>query len=321
MISPGVIVVEDDADLRAVVARGLREEGFAVEAVGTGQELMQRMGDARPDALVLDIGLPDADGRDLCQALRARGVQVPVLFLTARDALPDRLAGFAAGGDDYLTKPFALDELIARLRVLVRRGGADHAARVGGLRLDPRAHAASCGGAPGRPDPDRVPAAGRPVRPARRGGAPARAGPDGLEPRGHRRRQHARRLRGPGAPQAAGAARVAGDRHGARGRLHDPVRRRLPRSLRARLLLAALVGFGAALLVATVGFNLLLRRSLSDDATRLAQDRAAATVATLEVRGGAIAAPRAELDGRPGCSRRGRPLERPAPAPTSWADG
>src|SRR4051794_25424871 len=90
-----------------------------------------------PDGLVIDIGLPDADGRDLCQALRARGVDAPVLFLTARDAVTDRLAGFSAGGDDYVTKPFHFDELVARVRALLRRAGADPAASVGPLRLDP----------------------------------------------------------------------------------------------------------------------------------------------------------------------------------------
>ena len=90
-----------------------------------------------PDALVIDIGLPDADGRDLCQALRARGMQTPVLFLTARDALVDRIAGFDAGGDDYLTKPFAFVELVARLHALLRRAGADGAVEAAGLRLDP----------------------------------------------------------------------------------------------------------------------------------------------------------------------------------------
>src|SRR5262245_21091968 len=145
MLAPSVIVVEDDAELRGVVTRGLREEGFAVEGVGSGRELMARMQRAGADALVVDIGLPDADGRDVCQALRAEGSQVPVLFLTARDALPDRLAGFNAGGDDYLTKPFALDELIVRLRALIRRGGASPGAEVGDLRLDPSAHVARCG--------------------------------------------------------------------------------------------------------------------------------------------------------------------------------
>jgi DNA-binding response OmpR family regulator len=86
---------------------------------------------------VIDVGLPDADGRDVCHALRARGATVPVLFLTAADAVTDRLAGFGAGGDDYLTKPFHFDELVARLRALVRRAGADPVATLSGLRLDP----------------------------------------------------------------------------------------------------------------------------------------------------------------------------------------
>jgi two-component system response regulator MprA len=89
------------------------------------------------------VGLPDADGRDLCQALRARGVEAPVLFLTARDAMTDRLAGFSAGGDDYVTKPFHFDELVARLRAVLRRSGTDPATEVGALRLDPVAHAIS----------------------------------------------------------------------------------------------------------------------------------------------------------------------------------
>jgi two-component system response regulator MprA len=91
---------------------------------------------------VVDIGLPDCDGRDACQALRAQGVEAPVLFLTARDALVDRLAGFEAGGDDYVAKPFSLDELVARLRALVRRLPAATApARLGGIALDPGSHA------------------------------------------------------------------------------------------------------------------------------------------------------------------------------------
>jgi len=135
-----ILVVEDDTQLRELLARGLEEEGFGVSGVATGAEAMRRVQSAPPDGLIIDIGLPDADGRDLCQALRAHGVQVPVLFLTARDAVSDRLSGFGAGGDDYVTKPFALAEVAARMRALLRRAGADGAIEVAGLALDPTAH-------------------------------------------------------------------------------------------------------------------------------------------------------------------------------------
>jgi len=140
-----IIIAEDDPELRDLLRRGLLEEGFAPEAVATARELLQRVDAAIPDALVIDIGLPDADGRDACQSLRSRGIDVPVLFLTARDALPDRLAGFASGGDDYLTKPFELAELVARLRVQIRRSGATAAITVGPLTIDPTTHTASDG--------------------------------------------------------------------------------------------------------------------------------------------------------------------------------
>jgi two-component system response regulator MprA len=147
MIEPHVLVLEDDAELRSLLTRGLREEGFVVTTVASAADLVQRPeAGTEPDALIVDIGLPDADGRDVVQALRAQGVGAPVIFLTARDALTDRLSGFAAGGDDYLTKPFALSELVARLRALIKRGGSDLAVEAGGLRLDPGTHAASCGG-------------------------------------------------------------------------------------------------------------------------------------------------------------------------------
>jgi len=135
-----ILVVEDDHELRGVLVRGLREEGFAADAVGSGGELLERVERSVPNALVIDIGLPDSDGRDLCQALRARGVDVPILFLTARDALVDRIAGFDAGGDDYLAKPFAFVELVARLQALLRRSGGDGAIEAVGLRLDPISH-------------------------------------------------------------------------------------------------------------------------------------------------------------------------------------
>jgi DNA-binding response OmpR family regulator len=145
MTAHRLLVVEDDADLRSLLSRGLGEQGFEVTAVADGAAALEHA-DERPDAFIIDIGLPDADGRDLCQALRARGHDAPVLFLTARDAVSDRLAGFSAGGDDYVTKPFHFDEVVARLKALLRRVGADPATTVGALRLDPVAHAISADG-------------------------------------------------------------------------------------------------------------------------------------------------------------------------------
>lgn len=142
---PRVLLVEDDLTLRRLLALGLDEEGFTVATATTGSETFARVNSCSPDVLVIDIGLPDADGRDLCQALRARGVRAPVLFLTAQHALTDRLAGFGAGGDDYLTKPFALAEVAARLRALVRRAGGERRVEVAGLLLDPAEHAITAG--------------------------------------------------------------------------------------------------------------------------------------------------------------------------------
>lgn len=100
-------ICEDDNELRAIVRAGLEREGYAVRSTTSGTEAAVAFARTPPDVLILDIGLPDADGRDVCQALRAQGVDVPVIFLTARDAVADRLSGFGAGADDYLTKPFA----------------------------------------------------------------------------------------------------------------------------------------------------------------------------------------------------------------------
>ena len=140
-----VMVVEDDVDLRGVLLRGLREEGIEAAGVGTGAELLDQFDDERPNILIVDIGLPDTDGRDVCQALRAQGVTTPVLFLSARDALTDRVTGFSAGGDDYVTKPFAFAELVARLHALLRRAGETGLLQSGNLRLAPLAHAAFVG--------------------------------------------------------------------------------------------------------------------------------------------------------------------------------
>ena len=145
-MEPRVLIVEDDAELRGILIRGLAEEGFRTEGTATGTDLLSRAVAGPPDAFVVDIGLPDTDGRDLCQALRAQGVQAPVLFLTARDELVERLSGFSAGGDDYLTKPFAFAELVARLQALLRRSRSEEPPERIGLRLDPARHAVSAGG-------------------------------------------------------------------------------------------------------------------------------------------------------------------------------
>ena len=145
MTGQRILIAEDDPQLGDAVQRGLREEGFECRLAPTAALFLEFVERESPDGLIIDIGLPDADGRDLCHALRARGITAPVVFLTARDALPDRLSGFAAGGDDYLTKPFAFAELVARLRALLRRNAVPDAGD-GRLRVDPLDHAAHCGG-------------------------------------------------------------------------------------------------------------------------------------------------------------------------------
>jgi DNA-binding response OmpR family regulator len=144
-----VLVVEDDAGLRGSLARGLRSHDLEVLAVGDGAAALAHAGqpDQRVDVIVLDIGLPDSDGRDVCQALRARGVTAPVLFLTARGQMGDLLSGFAAGGDDYLAKPFEFAELVARVVALGRRSEAASAdcTAQDPPHLDPRTHAIVAG--------------------------------------------------------------------------------------------------------------------------------------------------------------------------------
>lgn len=134
-------VCEDDATLRSVLERSLRAEDMTVVAVSTGRAAIERFCAVDVALIVLDIGLPDADGRDVCQALRAAGVTAPILFLTARGEVPDRVSGFTAGGDDYLIKPFAHAELIVRVHALLRRSTPQRASTAAAteLRLDPSA--------------------------------------------------------------------------------------------------------------------------------------------------------------------------------------
>ena len=147
-----LLLAEDDARLVAVLAAGLRDEGYAVDAATDGAFALEQALVNEYDAVVLDIGLPGRDGLDVCRTLRARGVRVPILMLTARDAVRDRIAGLDAGADDYLVKPFAFDELLARLRALLRRAPALLPAviAVGDLTVDTRAQAVARGGVPVR---------------------------------------------------------------------------------------------------------------------------------------------------------------------------
>ncbi len=141
-----MLVVEDDHGLRDVLARGLRAEDYDVVTAASGESALRTPLDG-VDAVVLDIGLPDSDGRDVCQALRTRGLDVPILFLTARHDITDRLSGFASGGDDYLVKPFVFAELVARLRAVLRRAATDGGHGVEDLKVDPVAHTVQCGAA------------------------------------------------------------------------------------------------------------------------------------------------------------------------------
>jgi two-component system response regulator MprA len=134
-------ICEDDDALRSVLVRALRADGFEVQVATTGRDALRAFTSQPPDVVVLDIGLPDSDGRDVCQALRAQGMQAPVIFLTARELLVDRLSGFHAGADDYLTKPFELAELLVRIEALLRRAPASAGGDRSSLRLDPATHA------------------------------------------------------------------------------------------------------------------------------------------------------------------------------------
>jgi two-component system, OmpR family, response regulator len=139
-----VLIVEDQPKLAALLARGLREEGHAADVAARGEDALWMAPAAAYDVVVLDIMLPGIDGIETCRRLRQSGIWTPVLMLTARDAVDDRVTGLDSGADDYLTKPFSFDELLARLRALTRRSPAERpvTVEVGELRLDPAAHRA-----------------------------------------------------------------------------------------------------------------------------------------------------------------------------------
>jgi len=142
-----VLVVEDEIKMAELLARGLREEGHAVDVAGRGEDALWMVRATPYDIVILDIMLPGLDGLETCRQMRASEVWTPVLILTARDAVSDRVAGLDTGADDYLVKPFSFSELVARLRALTRRAPQERPVtlQVGDLRLDPAAHRAWCG--------------------------------------------------------------------------------------------------------------------------------------------------------------------------------
>ncbi|UUT36504.1 response regulator transcription factor [Microbacterium elymi] len=144
--APRILVVDDEQMLTDLLSMALRMEGWDVHTAASGFEALQAARDYQPDALVLDIMMPDLDGMSVLERLRHSGNNVPVLFLTAKDSVGDRVAGLTAGGDDYVTKPFSLEEVVARLRGLMRRSGtaqdveAEPILRVGDLSLNEDSH-------------------------------------------------------------------------------------------------------------------------------------------------------------------------------------
>jgi two-component system OmpR family response regulator len=139
-----LLLVDDEENLRSMLEAALRHNGFDVASAENGRDALVAVANDQPDAIVLDVMLPDLDGFEVCRRLRAEGARTPVLFLTARDATEDKVRGLTLGGDDYLVKPFSLDELVARVQALLRRAGLtreDHSVlRCADLEMDDDAH-------------------------------------------------------------------------------------------------------------------------------------------------------------------------------------
>jgi len=144
-----LLLVDDEDNLRSMLDAALRHSGFEVHPVANGRDAIAAVPQVQPDLIVLDVMLPDLDGFDVCKRLRSSGDRTPVLFLTARDATEDKVRGLTMGGDDYLVKPFSLEELVARITAVLRRTGLDPAAddlRCGDLAMDDDAHLVTKGG-------------------------------------------------------------------------------------------------------------------------------------------------------------------------------
>ena len=149
-----LLIVDDEENLRSMLAAALRHHGFEVSSVADGRTALDAVGELSPDLVVLDVMLPDLDGFEVCRRLRADGNRTPVLFLTARDATEDKVRGLTLGGDDYLQKPFSLEELVARATAVLRRTGQTASERTvltcGDLELDDDAHRVTKAGERGR---------------------------------------------------------------------------------------------------------------------------------------------------------------------------
>ena len=192
---PKLLVVEDDPNIVELLSASLRFAGFDVTAATSGAEAVAAARESRPDLMVLDVMLPDLDGFEVIRRLREGGVRTPVVFLTARDATDDKIRGLTLGGDDYVTKPFSLEELTARIRAVLRRSALDRpessaVLSFADLELDEESHEVRRGGSAGLAVAHRVQAAALPVA-QRRPGAVEGADPrPRLAVRLPRRRQH-----------------------------------------------------------------------------------------------------------------------------------
>jgi two-component system, OmpR family, response regulator len=149
---PRVLVVDDESNITELVAMALRYEGFTVNTAATGRDALAKVASFKPALVVLDVMLPDIDGHEVLRRLGTNGKRVPVIFLTARDATEDKVHGLTLGGDDYVTKPFSVEELVARVRAVLRRNGVDSAAdgklSFADLELDEDAHEVRRSGTP-----------------------------------------------------------------------------------------------------------------------------------------------------------------------------
>ena len=167
MAGETLLLVDDEENLRSMLDAALRHMGFDVHPVASGREALEAVPKVRPDLIVLDVMLPDLDGFEVCRRLRNDGSRVPVLFLTARDATEDKVRGLTLGGDDYLVKPFSLEELVARAQAVLRRSGlaqADTVLRLRRPRAGRRRPPRPAGRRGGRPLAHRVQPAALPAR-------------------------------------------------------------------------------------------------------------------------------------------------------------